>query len=152
MCMLSGELGLDQVEAFIEDGAQVTLRDTAAAQRSHDYLLEKVASGAVIYGVNTGFGSLHSTRINDADLEPSRSTSSGPTRAARGPPVDDSIVRLMLLLKIASLLAGAAACATETIERLLMHLRARCPSGGATSRAPSAPAATWPRSRTCACP
>lgn len=105
------------------DGATVVCRpDMNAARLADEYLQEKVAGGEVIYGVNTGFGSLQSTRIGTADLDSLQVNLIRSHACGTGKPVDDRVVRLMLLLKIHSLAQGHSGVRPATIDRLVRHL------------------------------
>ncbi len=118
----SGALRIDQIESFVDGDVRVTLDNSDAARRSHKYLLEKIAAGAVVYGVNTGFGSLQSTRISDSDLGALQNNLIRSHACGTGAEVEADIVRLMLLFKIATLLQGRSGVGIETVERLLLHL------------------------------
>jgi histidine ammonia-lyase len=72
--------------------------------------------------VNTGFGSLHSTRIGDADLGALQRNLIRSHACGTGRTVDLPIVRLMLLLKATPLSKGCSGVRRETVERLLMHI------------------------------
>ncbi len=79
-----------------------------------------LASGQVVYGLNTGFGKLASTRISDyAQLQVNllRSHAVGVGQPMRAP-----VVRLMLLLKAASLGRGASGVSPRIIRTLLDFL------------------------------
>lgn len=115
-----GDLRFEDIESFVENGADI--RFSEGSTRSHEYLRRKVAHGAIVYGVNTGFGSLHSTRIADPDLDALQVNLIRSHACGTGKVVDPSIVRLMLLLKIASLARGNSGTSYETIERLRLHL------------------------------
>jgi histidine ammonia-lyase len=80
---------------------------------------EIVAEGRIVYGINTGFGLLARTRIDAgrvADLQRSLVLSHS---AGTGPPLEDSIVRLALLLKIAALARGYSGVRFEVIDALV---------------------------------
>src|SRR3989338_8119436 len=65
-------LTLDQLDEIIHSGAEVVLGDDArnAIEKCRRYLDGKVgAQSELIYGINTGFGSLCDTAIAPNDLE-----------------------------------------------------------------------------------
>ena len=81
-------------------------------------------SGKTVYGINTGFGSLVSHRISSdqvADLQ-RRLVRSHATGV--GAPLDDRTVRLIMVLKIASLARGYSGVRPVVIQRLLDLLNA----------------------------
>ena len=78
-----------------------------------------IASGEVVYGINTGFGKLASTtipleRLKDLQKAIVRSHSAGV-----GAPLDDGIVWLVLLLKANGLARGHSGIRGEAIDALL---------------------------------
>jgi histidine ammonia-lyase len=83
-----------------------------------------VAKGAPIYGVNTGFGKLASVRIADADLATLQRNIVLSHAAGAGEPAHPMIVRLMMMLKLASLAQGASGVRRETLvllQAMLTH-------------------------------
>jgi histidine ammonia-lyase len=83
-----------------------------------------VAEGRVVYGVNTGFGSLARTRIDANRLSELQRALVLSHSAGTGTLLDDAVVRLVLLLKIASLARGHSGVRYEVIEALLRLLDA----------------------------
>ena len=73
-----------------------------------------VASGKVVYGVNTGFGLLANTTIPAADLEKLQRNLVLSHACGVGPLLSDPVVRLILALKLASLSRGASGVRRET--------------------------------------
>lgn len=49
--------------------AELSASGRANMQKSRDYIEGRIASGEVMYGVNTGFGAFSSVRISDAEIE-----------------------------------------------------------------------------------
>lgn len=81
-----------------------------------DGLLER--TDQLIYGVNTGFGSLCNIRISNEDIEQLQTNLVRSHAAGVGDPVPPEIVRMMLLLKIQSLSYGYSGVRVELVERL----------------------------------
>src|SRR5262249_52498251 len=84
-----------------------------------------VAEGRVVYGVNTGFGLLARTRIDSdraAELQRALVLSHS---AGTGAPLEDRVVRLTLLLKIASLARGYSGVRHELLDALVALFNAR---------------------------
>ena len=75
-----------------------------------------LAKGEPVYGINTGFGKLASTRIEDADLKTLQRNIILSHAAGVGAPSPKSVVRLMLALKLASLAQGASGIRVETLD------------------------------------
>jgi histidine ammonia-lyase len=75
-----------------------------------------LAKGAPVYGINTGFGKLASTRIEDADLATLQRNIILSHAAGVGAPSPQPVVRLMLALKLTSLAQGASGIKPETLN------------------------------------
>ncbi len=78
-----------------------------------------VAEGRVVYGVNTGFGLLARTRIDPARVSELQRSLVLSHSAGTGAPLDDAVVRLTLLLKIASLGRGYSGARHELLDALV---------------------------------
>ena len=74
--------------------------------------------GRVVYGVNTGFGLLARTRIDAARLSELQRALVLSHSAGTGPPLDDAVVRLALVLKIASLARGFSGVRYTVVDAL----------------------------------
>ncbi|MEN9700451.1 MAG: histidine ammonia-lyase [Bacteroidota bacterium] len=89
-------------------------------QACRNYLDQKVATSAqLIYGINTGFGSLCDTAISAQDLEQLQRNLVLSHACGIGDEVPHSIVRRMLLLKVLGLSKGHSGVQLATVERLL---------------------------------
>jgi histidine ammonia-lyase len=78
-----------------------------------------VAAGTTVYGVNTGFGLLARTRIDDARLAELQRALVLSHSAGTGALLEDSVVRLILALKAASLARGNSGVRWSVIEALV---------------------------------
>lgn len=83
-----------------------------------------VARHEAVYGINTGFGKLAQTRIADDQLAQLQRNLVLSHSAGVGAPMAAPVVRLMLLLKAASLAQGYSGVRLEVIEALLALLAA----------------------------
>lgn len=113
---------LDQIDAIIDSGAHVVLSEECKEQilRCRAFLDEKVdRDDQLIYGVNTGFGSLCNTAISSGDLEQLQRNLVLSHASGMGEEVPAEIVRRMLLLKALGLSQGNSGAQLETVERLL---------------------------------
>ncbi len=95
--------------------------DVAAGEAA---LAAALASGAALYGVNTGFGKLASTRIPAADLARLQLNLLRSHAAGTGPLLPRRVVRLVLALKAMSLARGASGVRPAVVEALLALLAA----------------------------
>ena len=100
--------------------AACAARIDAAAQTVQDI----VAAGKPAYGINTGFGKLSQTHIPNDQIEELQRNLVLSHSAGVGPPLEDHVVRLILLLKIASLARGHSGVRRALIDALLALLNA----------------------------
>jgi histidine ammonia-lyase len=75
----------------------------------------------LIYGINTGFGSLCNTAISKEDLSQLQRNLVLSHSCGMGEEVPHEIVKRMLLLKVLGLSKGNSGVQLETIERLLFY-------------------------------
>jgi histidine ammonia-lyase len=93
-------------------------------ERSRLLIEQALSSGRAIYGVNTGFGKLAQKRIPDDELRLLQRNLVLSHAAGVGALLPDSVVRLALALKIASLARGLSGVRRVVVERLLALLNA----------------------------
>jgi len=106
----------------------VTLRVDIAAKPAVDAAAlavdHVVASGRTVYGVNTGFGLLARTRIDDARLAELQRALVLSHSAGTGTLLDEAVVRLVVALKAASLARGHSGVRWSVIEALVALVNA----------------------------
>ncbi|WP_372619815.1 histidine ammonia-lyase [Falsiroseomonas sp.] len=95
----------------------------ADAQRSMDALARRLADGEALYGVNTGFGKLASTRIAPEQLAQLQLNLIRSHAAGTGAFLPAPVVRLILALKALSLARGASGVRPAVVEALLALLQ-----------------------------
>lgn len=78
----------------------------------------------LVYGINTGFGALHNTRIQPSDMEALQLNLLMSHACGAGKEMPQEIVRWMLFLKIRSLAYGNSGVCPETLERLIYFYNA----------------------------
>ena len=93
-------------------------------ERSLAAVKKRLAGGESLYGINTGFGKLAKTRISDDDLATLQLYLVRSHAAGVGDPLPDSAVRLVLVLKAASLARGFSGVRPVVIEQLLAFANA----------------------------
>jgi histidine ammonia-lyase len=94
--------------------AQTLMRVDASAAT----IAKIVDNAEVVYGVNTGFGLLAHTHIARHDLDELQRNLVLSHACGVGPLLTDSIVRLVMVLKAASLARGASGIRRETLQML----------------------------------
>lgn len=85
--------------------------------------VEKIALGeTIVYGINTGFGPLCTTKISAADTKTLQENLLKSHAVGVGEPVDPEISKLMMVLKIHALAQGFSGIRLETVERIIWML------------------------------
>ena len=113
---------LAEFEQIINDNLKLSLSKEAtdAVLACRAYLDQKMQdSDKLIYGINTGFGSLCDTAISSNDLEALQRNLVLSHACGTGEEVPSEIVKRMLFLKVLGLSKGNSGVQLETIERLL---------------------------------
>lgn len=116
------ELTYDLIEKILKDGTKLVLSDKARAkiEKCRTYLDAKTENDTVpIYGVTTGFGSLCSKHISNDELSTLQENLVKSHSCSVGIPVDNVIVKLMMLLKAHALSMGFSGVQVCTVERIL---------------------------------
>ncbi|MGI9291498.1 MAG: histidine ammonia-lyase [Gammaproteobacteria bacterium] len=115
-----GTLKLHLIEQAYRNPVTVSIDAKAKKQvdRAASVVAKAVASDEAVYGVNTGFGKLASTRIDADDIETLQRNLILSHCCGVGEPLSDEVVRLVMLLKINSLARGASGVRWEVIEQL----------------------------------
>ncbi|WP_312346467.1 histidine ammonia-lyase [Leclercia sp.] len=126
LTLTPGSLTLAQLRQIWQQPHQLTL-DEAAHKAINDSVAcveAIVAEGRTAYGINTGFGLLAQTRIATHDLENLQRSLVLSHAAGVGDPLDDDMVRLMMVLKINSLARGFSGIRLSVIEALIAMVNA----------------------------
>jgi histidine ammonia-lyase len=85
--------------------------------------VEKIAhSHSPVYGINTGFGPLCDTRIDENDTSLLQSNLLKSHSVGVGKPIPAEIARIMLITKVQALAQGYSGIAPATLERIIWHI------------------------------
>ena len=108
----------------IWSGAAVELDPAAyaAIDAAADSVARIVASGRTVYGINTGFGLLANTRIEDHQLALLQRNLVLSHSCGLGDALSPRVVRLIIALKIVGLARGHSGVRREIVDRLLILL------------------------------
>ena len=118
----SNWITLNQLSELVKSGEKVQLSEESKENvaKCRAYLDEKVKnSDQLIYGINTGFGSLCNTAISSDDLGKLQRNLVISHACGLGEEVPAEIVKYMLLLKAVGLSHGNSGVQVATIERIL---------------------------------
>ena len=91
-------------------------RSLKTMERFRALLEEKLSRGEVVYGVNTGFGSLSDKAVGPEDLEQLQLNLIRSHSAGVGEPMPNEVVRGAMLMRLNSLLKGNSAAGKEVAE------------------------------------
>jgi len=121
-----GRIDKSMLQSAAAGGAKFILDESAHAgiAASVRAVRELVSRHDAVYGINTGFGKLAQTRIADDQLAQLQKNLVLSHSAGVGQPLAAPVVRLMLLLKAASLAHGVSGVRGEVIDGLLALLNA----------------------------
>jgi histidine ammonia-lyase len=119
-------LTLTQLRAIWRGEQTVSLdaADYARVDASAQTVSKALASGAALYGINTGFGKLASTRIGADKLEQLQRNLVLSHAVGVGPALDANVVRLALAIKIVTLAQGRSGVRRVVVDALLKLLQA----------------------------
>ncbi len=115
------KIGWKKIREIIDERRKIVLSDevTEKIQACRNYLDHRVEKETgVLYGINTGFGSLCDTVISNENLGLLQKNLVMSHACGTGEEVPPEIIRLMLLLKIQSLSYGHSGVQVATVQRL----------------------------------
>jgi histidine ammonia-lyase len=110
------DIGLRKLKAVIDDKTRENIL------RSQKYVEQIVESDKVVYGINTGFGPLCTTRISKEETEILQNNILQSHSVGLGDPVPVEIARLMMIIKIHALSFGYSGIRLKTLERIQWHI------------------------------
>jgi histidine ammonia-lyase len=116
-----GNVSLSTWRAVLRDSPRVELANGAklAVDAGHAAIAKLIAAGQMIYGVNTGFGKLAAVRIEDHQLAQLQRNLILSHSVGTGDYLSDDLVRLILIMKAATLAQGHSGVPWQLVESLL---------------------------------
>lgn len=123
--ILTGEdLTLEEVVAVARDYVEVEIDDKTREKviASRKVVDDIVEQEKVVYGVNTGFGSLSKVSISKEDTAQLQENLIRTHAVGYGAPLFEDEVRATMLIRVNSLVKGVSAIRPETIDKLLEML------------------------------
>jgi len=120
----AGRLTLQDLQDFWRRPRRIALDPASydALERSARTVAAVVAEGRRVYGINTGFGSLARQTISADQVAELQTRLVLSHSCGVGAPLDDHVVRLILLLKINALSRGHSGIRGAVIDRLVQLL------------------------------
>lgn len=122
-----GQLELFDLHTLLDESTtlELPLSHQTAIHTSQQMIQKLIQKGRAVYGVNTGFGALANTRIDAQNLEILQRSLVLSHAAGTGELLCDSVVRLILALKINSLARGFSGVRMQTIDALIKFFNAK---------------------------
>jgi histidine ammonia-lyase len=109
-------LARNEIRGVLSEAVRIKVR------ASQEIVRKIVDKAAPVYGVNTGFGPLCTTRITPEDTRELQFNILKSHSVGVGPPVEEEIARLMLILKLHALAQGFSGVSENTVDRILWLL------------------------------
>nr|MBF0685239.1 aromatic amino acid lyase [Pseudomonas sp.] len=119
--LVPGAVSLQTLRQLAQPGATITLdaASRAAMQASQATIADIVQADEVVYGINTGFGKLASTRIPGERLAELQRNLVLSHSVGTGEPLAGDVVRLVLATKAVSLARGHSGVRPELADALI---------------------------------
>ena len=119
---IKDNIAIKDIKNIIDNNHSISLSAKAKTKinECRVFLEKKIKSSkSPIYGINTGFGALCDTLIDNKDLETLQENLVKSHACGVGKEVPKEIVKLMILLKIQGLSKGYSGIQLQTVERLV---------------------------------
>ena len=116
------DLNIEMIWRILREDRKLSLSNESEAliTKCRNYLDQKLENTtSPIYGITTGFGSLHNITISNDQLNTLQENLVMSHACGTGQVVREVIVKLMLLLKIHALSRGKSGVQVETVQRLI---------------------------------
>lgn len=101
---------------------QLTVPTRKKVRASWEKVRHIVSTGHPVYGINTGFGPLCTTKISKEDTQILQTNILQSHSVGVGKPIDSEIAKLMLILKVHALAKGYSGIAESTLDRIIWHI------------------------------
>lgn len=121
MQITPGKITKSQVAEFFYGDHQIELDDSCwkDVDTSREVVMQLIDRGDTVYGLNTGFGLLANQKISTDDLAQLQVNLVRSHCAGTGQLIESDVVRLIMLLKLASLARGFSGVRREVIDILI---------------------------------
>lgn len=121
LLIIPGKITFAQLRQIYDAPVTLTLHPDAYADidRSHAAVQTIIDQDKSAYGINTGFGLLAKTRISNDELELLQRNLILSHSVGTGDRLPDNVVRLIMVMKVASLARGVSGVRREVVDGLL---------------------------------
>ena len=110
------QIARGQLKPIIDEPTREAIRKSSAI------VAKIVDKGAPVYGINTGFGPLCTTKISKEETAVLQSNILKSHSVGVGTPIATEIAKLMLITKMHSLAQGVSGIQESTLDRILWHI------------------------------
>ena len=110
------QLASGEMRGIISDKSRIKIR------KSQQAVAKIVHKGQAVYGINTGFGPLCTTKISKDDTKILQENILKSHSVGVGAPIATTLSKLMLILKLHALSKGYSGIAETTLDRILWHI------------------------------
>ena len=110
------QIATANLDGIISSDFRKRVRDS---QKAVEHIVDK---GQPVYGINTGFGPLCTTKISKEETKILQTNILQSHSVGVGKPIDNQIAKLMLILKLHALAKGYSGIAETTLDRILWHI------------------------------
>ncbi|WP_378188036.1 histidine ammonia-lyase [Aquimarina sp. W85] len=102
--------------------ARLTAETREKIKKNNNVVQQIVAKGDAVYGINTGFGPLCTTKISKDETKILQTNILKSHSVGVGAPIESEIAKLMLILKLHALSKGYSGIAETTANRIAWHI------------------------------
>lgn len=110
------KIARNQIKGVLSDSAKEKV------QKSSQIVEQIVEKNETVYGINTGFGSLCTTKISKSQAKILQSNILQSHSVGVGEPISNELAKLMLILKVHALAKGFSGIALTTLVRIVWHI------------------------------
>ena len=110
--------------AIADDKTSISISDTTRKRvKSSQAIVEEIVEkGEPVYGINTGFGPLCTTRISPKESRILQENILQSHSVGVGKPIEANLAKLMLVLKAHALAKGYSGISEKTLDRIVWHI------------------------------
>lgn len=117
---LTASIALALAQGRTQGRLRENTRKKVSANRQ---VVEKIVdAGDAVYGINTGFGPLCTTKISKEETRILQTNILQSHSVGVGPPIASEIAKLMMVLKVHSLAKAHSGISLPTLDRILWHI------------------------------
>ncbi|RAJ11360.1 histidine ammonia-lyase [Arenibacter echinorum] len=117
---LTAGLALGMTRGTIQ--GQISEKARKKIRASYEVVARIVDMGKPVYGINTGFGPLCTTKISKSETKILQNNILQSHSVGVGQPIETEMAKLMLVLKAHSLAKGFSGIAEATLDRIIWHI------------------------------